>query len=77
MALHVVLKPTHAGYHVTANGEWCGSILLRVYEGNHRVSDGALAVSARDDVKTRKFQTIGMAIDYLIDTDEAWAEETP
>lgn len=77
MALHIVLKPTHAGYHVTTDGEWCGSILLRVYEGNQRIHAGALAVSSRNDAKTRKFQTIGMALDYLIDTDAAWEEETP
>ena len=76
MALHIVLTPTHAGYRVVTNGEWAGSILLRIYEGNQRVSDGALAIPSDMSAKSRKFQTIGMALDYLIDTDEAWREES-
>ena len=63
----ITLKPTHAGYYVTNDGEWIGSILLRIYDGGRRIEDGtALAVPAALDVPSQRFGTIGAALDYLM-----------
>lgn len=64
---NIILKPTHAGYQVLIDGEWIGSLLLRIYEGDQRIADGTvLATSANIDVRSQRFGTIGTALDYLI-----------
>jgi len=69
MGMTIMLKPTHAGYQVIIDGEWIGSILLRIYEGDRRVEDGtALAVSAQIDIASQRFGTVGAALDYLTAT---------